>query len=109
MPAPVVVSLAEPDAAVHALAGGKGAGLARLTAAGFAVPAGFTLTTEAHRRVLSAGLGERIAALAGALDHADPTELERGTAEIRRLIEAEPVPDAVVAGLAAAYAELGRS
>ncbi len=36
-----------PDADAHALLGGKGAGLAELTRAGFAVPPGFTIITEA--------------------------------------------------------------
>ena len=33
--------------------GGKGLSLARLTAAGFAVPAGFTVTTAAYRQFVS--------------------------------------------------------
>ena len=38
-----------PDAHAHALLGGKGAGLAELTRAGFAVPPGFIIITEACR------------------------------------------------------------
>ena len=54
--------------------GGKGAGLAEMTAAGLPVPSGFTITTEACLRFYEAGgkfpdgLQEQIAAAMGALE-----------------------------------------
>ena len=44
-----------PEADRAAVLGGKGAALARMTAMGLPVPAGFTLTTAACNRVLTDG------------------------------------------------------
>src|SRR3954454_7928312 len=46
---------AEGDATMRDLLGGKGAGLAEMTAAGLPVPPGFTITTEACNDYFSAG------------------------------------------------------
>ena len=43
----------EPCEAGRALLGGKGAGLAEMTALGVPVPAGFTITTDACRAFIS--------------------------------------------------------
>jgi pyruvate,orthophosphate dikinase len=47
--------LAEGDATMRDLLGGKGAGLAEMTSAGLPVPPGFTITTEACNDYFSAG------------------------------------------------------
>jgi pyruvate, orthophosphate dikinase len=47
--------LAEGDATMRDLLGGKGAGLAEMTAAGLPVPPGFTITTEACNDYFTAG------------------------------------------------------
>jgi pyruvate,orthophosphate dikinase len=47
--------LAEGDATMRDLLGGKGAGLAEMTKAGLPVPAGFTITTEACNDYFNAG------------------------------------------------------
>ena len=61
-----------------ALLGGKGAALARMTAMGLPVPAGFTVTTEACNRVVADGwFTELDGALAGGL-----AELERTTGRL---------------------------
>ena len=57
----------EPAAGGRALLGGKGVGLAEMTALGLPVPAGFTITTDACRAYmrtgdLPAGLAEEVAA-----------------------------------------------
>jgi pyruvate,water dikinase len=51
---PSVLWLDDPAARDVTLVGGKGAGLATLTAAGFSVPRGFVLGIAAHRRAVAA-------------------------------------------------------
>lgn len=81
-----------------AVAGGKGANLGELIAAGFPVPPGFVVTT------------------AGYLEATEPLDLEAmlektdvaaAAASIREAITALPVPTAVEAAIRAAYRELG--
>jgi pyruvate,water dikinase len=96
------------DAADQALVGGKGVNLSRLTRAGFPVPPGFTVTTDAYNEFVdNAGLREKIAHLAAAIDYADAEKLDAQAAEIRGLIADTPLPDELAKGVAAAYAELG--
>jgi pyruvate,water dikinase len=81
------------------LAGGKGASLARLAAAGLPVPDGFLLTTAAYRRVVEAGdLQPRIVA---ALDNPDAETIIRG------LFTSATIPDDVLSAIYAGYASLG--
>ncbi|HEY9293285.1 MAG TPA: PEP/pyruvate-binding domain-containing protein [Microlunatus sp.] len=75
-----------------ALIGGKGAGLRSLTAAGFQVPRGFVITTNAYREVVDA------AGLTGM----DP---ERLRAEILRIAIPPEIADEILAGHAALAAE----
>lgn len=85
----VTHSLAEAGAELERL-GGKGANLARLAVAGFPVPDGFVITTEAYRRHV-AGL---------ALDGGEP-------AELRRRIESAPLDPTLAAQIRQAYDRLG--
>ena len=87
-----------------ALAGGKGANLGELTGAGFPVPPGVVLTTDAYRAYVSTtGIGERIlAALADTERPDDPAS------RIRALFTAA-IPDEVAGELLAARKELGPS
>src|SRR5437773_1075706 len=84
--APLVLPLT--DALDATQAGGKAATLARLSALGVNVPAGFVLTTaafEAH--IAAAGLADRITTLVQELDVHD-TELLTGTSRaIRALVQ----------------------
>jgi rifampicin phosphotransferase len=96
------------DAAATDIArvGGKAANLARLVAADLPVPPGFAVTAEAYGDFLRAsGLTERI------LAHMDGVrateEVERRSAEVRRLIVAQTVPDAITEQVRAAYGRLG--
>jgi pyruvate,orthophosphate dikinase len=57
----------EPVAGGKALLGGKGAGLAEMTALGVPVPAGFTISTDACRAAMAAG-GELPGELPGEID-----------------------------------------
>jgi rifampicin phosphotransferase len=90
----------------HDLVGGKGANLGRLTAAGFPVPPGFTVTTAAYQAFVASGAGEKIDALVAELTYDDAEALERLTSEIRRTVTERPLPDAVAHAIRSAYGEL---
>ncbi|MCX2727984.1 PEP/pyruvate-binding domain-containing protein [Thermomicrobium sp. 4228-Ro] len=91
-----------------AQAGGKGASLARLAAAGLPVPPGFVVTSAAFATFLAeTGLAATIRSL---LQQVDPNErrvLEAAAAELRRAILTAPLPIELDAAIAGAYAELG--
>ncbi|MDQ0822956.1 phosphohistidine swiveling domain-containing protein [Arthrobacter sp. V4I6] len=92
--APLVIDLKEAGSAQLRFVGGKALNLGKLLAAGFPVPSGFCLTTEAYERALPA----EIADLASQLEAAQ---------RARELIGSSPVPPTVETALRAAYAELG--
>jgi rifampicin phosphotransferase len=80
------------------LAGGKGANLGELVQAGFSVPDGFIVSTEAYATVVEhAGLG---AVIADGLAAGDGTT-------IRAAFENVSIPDKVAAAIIAAYADHG--
>jgi hypothetical protein len=92
----------------HGLVGGKAASLGRLARAEFPVPPGFTVSTRAHESFLQAGrLNEQIAEILGSIDFGDATAIDTQTARIRALITDSPMPDEVVAAIAADYRALG--
>ena len=90
MAEPVVLLLTEIRATDAAIAGGKGANLGELIAAGFEVPDGFVLTTAAYR----------LAATAAEVDSAKPDE----AADRLRTVD---VPDAVAAAAIDRYESMG--
>jgi len=88
-------------------AGGKGANLGELTAAGLPVPPGFVVGAPAYAAFVDGtGLRERIEARLDGVDVDDEAALEAAAADVRKLIEAEPVPDEIAAAIRYAYAEL---
>ncbi|MGA5758105.1 PEP/pyruvate-binding domain-containing protein [Nonomuraea bangladeshensis] len=87
----LVLPLDDP-AADLALAGGKGASLARLARAGLPVPRGFHVTTAAYR-----------AFVAGFRDEIDPRDPEGAAALFAR----HEIPEQVAAAIREAYAGLG--
>ncbi|MGV1007792.1 MAG: PEP/pyruvate-binding domain-containing protein [Dermatophilaceae bacterium] len=94
------------------VAGGKGASLGRLTRAGFPVPPGFVVTTEAYRRVVAEyGLDEVIEAATRGLEDAEqsaaPAVAEAASARIRAAFAAARVPADVATEIDTAYRSLG--
>ena len=86
-------ALDEVSLAVH---GGKGAGLARLTAAGLPVPAWFIIGTDRYREFVGAnGLGPTITAALAGLDGGDPAALDSASTMIRDAFTAASWPDQV--------------
>ncbi len=87
--------------------GGKGANLGELTAAGLPVPRGFVITAEAYAAFCDGGdLRSRIAARIAGVDVEDTAELDGAAAEIRSMIETEPMPGRLEDAISEAYASL---
>jgi pyruvate,water dikinase len=90
------------------LVGGKGANLGRLVQAGFHVPRGFTVSTEAYGRFLEeSGLMAELHSALDLIDYEDVTDLEARTAGIRELITSTAMPDELAAEITRAYEQLG--
>jgi len=90
-----------------ALVGGKGANLGEMARAGFPVPPGFIVTSDAYFYFIEqTGLKEKIAEILKGLDVDDTEDLERRTAEIRRLIESTPMLPELAVEIKNAYARL---
>jgi pyruvate, water dikinase len=88
-------------------AGGKGANLGELVAAGLPVPPGFVVGATAYAAFCEGtGLRGRIAARLADLDVDDTEALGRAAEEVRAEVEAEPIPVWLAKRIAAAYAEL---
>lgn len=96
----------EPGATQLSLVGGKGANLARLVAAGFVVPRGFCVTTEAYGDFVGhQGLQDRI--LATMADATERGAVAERAGAIRDMVAAQPVPGAIAEATLAAYDRLG--
>ena len=102
---PLVLRLGDERCRQPALAGGKGASLARLVQAGFTVPAGTVVTTAAYAGFV-ADLADEIAATLAGIAPGDRVGAEAAAAAIRARIEARPLPGETATAIAAAYASL---
>lgn len=90
-------------------AGGKGANLGELTAAGFSIPPGFVLTTAAYDAFVGENkLQQKIIQLAAAATAVDPLSCEDASNGIYALFLGGKMPKAIQADLLSAYAELTR-
>ncbi len=88
-------------------AGGKGANLGELTAAGLPVPPGFVIGAPAYAAFCDdTGLRDRIAARLADLDVEDTAALQRASEEVRAEIEREPVPEWLAKRILGAYEDL---
>lgn len=92
----------------HDRMGGKCASLARMTAHGVKVPAGFAVTTDAFASHLrSDGLAARVDALLQSIDVDDVVTEETRSRELRALVTEATMPADVEAAIRTAYAQLG--
>jgi pyruvate,water dikinase len=89
------------------VAGGKGASLSELIAAGFTVPPGFSVVAEGYRHFVEAsGLDARIDLILRNADLALPAAATEAAREISALIAGTPLPDDLREEIAAAYDQL---
>ncbi|MGH8795281.1 MAG: PEP/pyruvate-binding domain-containing protein [Stackebrandtia sp.] len=95
---PLVMEFRDVDAERPDAVGGKAANLGVLAAAGFRVPPGVCLTTEAYARV-AAGAG--LDRLLDALADADARQSPGLAAQIREAIMSAPVPDDIAEAMRA--------
>jgi rifampicin phosphotransferase len=96
--------LDEPACALPRDTGGKGANLARLTQAGFTVPAAFVVTGQSFAALVRSLPG--LTAAIAALDRTPPEALAAPCAAIRARIAAAPLPAALEEELRAGLARL---
>ena len=84
---------ASAERATLGLLGGKGAQLAALTRAGFAVPPGFVVTTDAFRAFIDVdGLRARIGDLTQPSNADDPDRLIATARAVSQLLDQQPLP-----------------
>jgi pyruvate,water dikinase len=89
-------------------AGGKGANLGELTAAGLPVPPGFVVTAQAYLRALEdAGIRNTLLEISARLDVGDAQALERDSARLQQLVCETPVPAGIAGAVLEAYRALG--
>jgi pyruvate,water dikinase len=93
--------------------GGKTASLGELYgelgAAGVRVPDGFAVTADAYRALLDGnGLRDRLGAILKGVTGEDVTALATAGAELRRLVEAAPLPAGLEGAIVSAYRTLAR-
>lgn len=90
------------------IAGGKGASLGEMTGAGLPIPPGFVVSTVAFNQWLQElDRTHAIRARIAALDKDDLPAIQQCTAEIRAVIEHEPLSAQLHDTIARSYAELG--
>ena len=90
-----------------AYAGGKGANLGELTAAGFPVPEGFVVGAPAYAAFCArTGLRERLVALLDGVDVEDTVALQAASLAARELFDEIPIPEPLAGEIRAAYERL---
>lgn len=93
-----------------AIAGGKGASLSRMAAAGLPVPPGFVVAAAAFRAFLeSCGGVELIGNLTGSLDMEDASAVDLGASRIRQLIVSTQLPAPLARAIQTAHAALAHN
>jgi len=88
------------------VAGGKGANLARLTRAGFQVPRGFIVSTQAYRAFVETN--RWLAMIGSSVENVsaeDATALEKISAQIRAAFSVGVMPPEIESAIQGAYAE----
>ena len=99
--------LNEPQAAELARVGNKGTNLGHLTKAGFPVPPGFCVTTDAYRYLIEVtGLNPVIARIIESIDFNDTTSVDEKASHIRKLIAQQPIPLRIATEIQDGYDQL---
>jgi pyruvate,water dikinase len=88
--------------------GGKGANLGEMARAGFPVPPGFCVTTEAFRRFMAGVPGsDDLYKSLDSLAHDDVEGVRRIGEDVRRVLQAAPIPPAIADAVGAELARMG--
>jgi phosphohistidine swiveling domain-containing protein len=99
-----IIPLADPKATLET-AGGKGASLARLTAAGLPVPDGFHVSTEAYRRFVEENsLQPHILEVLRSANPDQPATLEEASRSIQQRFHQAEMPPPISRAICRAYA-----
>lgn len=100
---PTILPFTDPSITLETV-GGKGQSLARMSGAGFPVPPGFILTTEAYRSFVSSnGLQSRILKAVEKTDPTDTAGLESASQTIAAMFTQGSIPPEVVDEIGKAY------
>lgn len=90
------------------IAGGKGANLGELTAAGLPVPPGYVITAQGYLDTLDeAGVRNRMRTIAAGIDPRDSNSLAKGSDELQAIVSLLSIPPRIREEILAAYRELG--
>lgn len=101
-----VLPLSDHQATIETV-GGKGWSLAKMLQAGFPIPDGFHITTEAYRQFIAANnLQTKILAALKDVDLSLPASLETASATIGGIFANAKIPADIAAGITTAYNEL---
>ncbi|MFN8445801.1 MAG: PEP/pyruvate-binding domain-containing protein [Caldilineaceae bacterium] len=104
---PLILPFDSPEASL-ALVGGKGANLSILSRAGFPVPGGFLVTTEAYCCFVSENrLGEAIDEALATVQPDNPASLEATSTTIRQRFMSGAMPEMLRSQLLVAYEKIG--
>ncbi|MFQ5406681.1 MAG: PEP/pyruvate-binding domain-containing protein, partial [Candidatus Micrarchaeia archaeon] len=89
------------------IAGGKGANLGEMTSAGFPIPGGFIVSSQAYFSFIKeSGVDKTIAGALSGLDVQDTEALQQASEKIKKAITNVPVPNDVRAEVVRAYNKL---
>ena len=103
-----ILKLADPSAILENV-GGKGMSLAKMIQAGFPVPDGFHITTEAYRQFIAANeLQTKIITALKDVDPAVPSTLEAASATISGFFAESKLPTDISAEITKTYSTLNR-
>ena len=103
---PYILPLPDSGATLETV-GGKGLSLAKMIGAGFPVPNGFHLTTEAYRTFIAANnLQTKILAALKGVDASLPASLETASATIGRLFAEAAIPNDIATVIITTYSSL---
>jgi len=103
---PYVLTFDHADSTDHDVVGGKGANLGRMTHAGFDVPPGFTVTTDAYNTFLGTGVLDEALTMLDVVDHQDMAALAPACQRIREVITSAAIPPAVADAIRTGYRAL---
>jgi pyruvate,water dikinase len=105
--APFITWLDDESASGNPILGGKFANLAEMTAAGFAVPPGFGVTTVAYRHFIAAnGLVDEVRRIREAAATLKLSDIKGQTAQLLEAIATAPMPADLEQQIRESYAEL---